>query len=434
MFKLERIIAFGKQLLRRAIPIMIGLLCLATIAELQARRVELAGTQSRATFWMMVARSTVPRLADAWASRVFWLEVVRDMLPGIAVLVIALEISARFVRSLYKLNRMGEARSFVRRMLFGQMGFPPWLLIGEGKLPEDENQVVMRVGGPGHLVIYNDTAVLLEQAGRLTRIEKQGFPGIKPFETVYDVVDLRPKRKLHAVKAMTKEGIPVTCEVDIGFKIEDGGQVPTKDEPYPAQENAILKAITSQWKCDTNLFSSGKLNWEDLVVLGYADGPLRSILARYPLDQLIEPVEEGGSRKSPRQAIREELEKELRREVPALGAKIMHVDLGDIIVEDEVTQQWIDAWQTEWVSWRKKRQALGEAEYAQQVEIATAQAQVDMIVAITEAVQSLDTDDPQVASQHLLLRLVTMLRRASSDPWTRAFLPSHVMRTLNEFK
>lgn len=412
---------------------MVGLFCVAVIIELQARRVELAGTRSRITFWTMVARGAVPELADVWSSLAFWFEVVRDMLPGVVALVVAFEISAHFVRSLYKLDEMGAARSFMRRMLFGQLGFRPWLLAIEGKLGADEKHVLIRVGGPGRLIILNDTAVLLQQAGRLTRIETQGFPKLKPFETIYDVIDLRPKRKQHEVIAMTKEGIPITCEVDITFKIEDGGQEPTNDIPYPVQKEAVFKAITSQWARHIDIARTGKLNWEDLVVVGYADGVLRSILARYPLNQLIRPVKlEDGQEKPPRQAIRVELEGEIRGEVPALGAKILHVDLGDIRVDDKVTQQWIEAWQTEWESWRRERQAMGEAEYAQQVEAAKAQAQIDMIAAIAQAVQSLDMDDPRVASQHLLLRLITILRRASSEPRTRALLSSHVIRILRE--
>lgn len=433
MLRPQVIIVFIRQLLRRAILIMAGLFCIAMVVESQARRVELADTRSRVAFWTLVTRGELPELVDAWFSRGFWLEVVRDMLPGVVALVVAFEISAHFVRSLYDLDEMGDARGFLRRMLFGQTSFRPWLLASEGILKADKNHVLLRVGGPGYLVIYNDTAVLLQKAGRLTRIETQGFPKLEPFETVYDAIDLRPKRKRYPVSAMTKEGIPVTCEVDISLKIEDEGQALTKDLPYPAQKDAVFNAITSQWACDTDIMSTGKLSWEDLVVAGYADAALRSILARYPLDQLIQPVKlEDGQEKPSRQAIREELKEVIGKEALSLGVKILHVDLGYITMEDEVLQQWIEAWQTDWESWRRERQAIGEAEYTQQVEAAKARAQVDMIAAIAGAVQHSDIDDPRAASQRFLLRLITMLGGASDDPWTRAFLPSHVIRTLRE--
>ena len=85
--------------------------------------------------------------------------------------------------------------------------------------------MVEKIGGPATLIVYANSAVVLEQAGRLTRI----FRGpetlkLKPFERVWDVLDLRPQSWPFEVNARTKDGIPIKYEANVQFQLAEGDE------------------------------------------------------------------------------------------------------------------------------------------------------------------------------------------------------------------
>ncbi len=357
----------------------------------------------------------------------FWLAVVRDMVPGIIALVAVDLLAARFVQALYKMKSLAEARGFIYRCIFGQSKFGPWLRITEGT-SSGKDQVLNQVGGPGHLVIYNDSAVLLEKGGQFTRIEKKGFARLKPFEKIYTIVDLRPKRWVYPVKAMSKEGIPITCDADIAYKIDNESIEPTEEEPYPAPQDTIFNAAVCTWVREANRPTETRImDWSGRVIISNTEGSLRSILSQYPLDRLIGLSLDSAN---PREEIRQELEKQLRASVPKLGARILSVTLGDIKVDHEVTQQWIEAWQARWESWATERQALGRAAQVEQMEHAKTRAQVMMITNITKAFQSLLATEQKITSKLILTRLFMVLSRVEADPLARVYLPQEAVNTL----
>jgi len=394
-------------------PLLLLLMSLGVLTELRAHDI------SWDAFW-----SAPLRVLE------FWPQIARDMVPGLAAMFMAYLLAARFVRDLYGLRKLKQGFQFLWRWRFGPLSFGPYLLIKEGDIDKGEDKVLTRLGGPGNLVIYNDSAVVLERAGQITRVERSSFVPLEAFEKVYRVVDLRPKRKPCRVEAMTREGIPVTCEADISYRIRGGDQEPSERLPYPMLGREVLKAATCTWKCESRFSEDGELDWEELIILAHTDGILRSILARYQLNQLIGPLGWEEDEPHPRRAIREELERELKKEARQLGVEILSVNLGDIKVEDEITQQWIVAWKAEWERQCLERRAEGEAEYAFQMETAKAQAQAEMVLELMQALRSLVVDTSTLSARLHLMRVIAMLRRASLDPWTQMFLPARATRAL----
>jgi hypothetical protein len=227
---------------------------------------------------------------------------------------------------------------------------------------------------------------------------------------------------------MSKEGIPVTCEADIAFQIDGGQQPPTEVEPYPATQEKVFTAATSAWIREASRIRQKRnMNWSDRVIFE-AECALRAILAQYTLDRLIGLMSPGTS--NPREEIRAQLEEELSLQAPALGARILGVELGDIRAKDEVTQQWIEAWKSRWERWVTERQAMGKAKQAEQLENAKTRAQVMMLTTISEALRPLMQQEQIVTSKLVLTRLFMVLSRAPSDPLTRIYLPKEAMSTL----
>jgi regulator of protease activity HflC (stomatin/prohibitin superfamily) len=352
----------------------------------------------------------------------FWLFVLLNMVPGLVAVVIVCWLAASFVQSLYGLKSKGEGWGFLVHSMFGLPGLRPYLIIKEGAIQGDEDHVLRRVGGPGALIIYNDSAVVLQRAGRLTKVLGSGFSFLEPFEKIWDVIDLRPQRWEFAVSAMTQEGISVTCHADISFKIDDGGQKSTLETPHPMTEEAVFRAATSKWIREAWRTEPDRLmTWTKMVIIGETEGTLRSILARYPLDQLVDPAT--------RRKIQAELEEALHRSVPELGAKIQRVALGDIQLEDEVTQQWIEKWQAEGRRRMMELEARGQAARAAIEASARIQAQVKMIANTAKAFASMAKYGEEIPSRFVILRFIEMIKRTSVEMLGKLYLPYDVMRT-----
>lgn len=363
-------------------------------------------------------------------------------IPCLLAIAVAARIAVSFVKTLYQIRTLGEAGAFLYRLLFGVWKFGPYLLIKEGKISAGENSVLHRVGGPGYLVIYNDTAVVTERCGRLERVlsahlpRPKNYPYLEPFEKVWEIVDLRPQQWTFPVRGMTREGIPVTCEADIRFKIDDrpaGGEPkpPTEAEPYPFTPEAVFTAATARWIREPD-FQGPPMDWRGRVVVGFTEGILRNILAEYYLDWLLGPT--GDETEHPREVIRRRLEEGLQREAPKVGARILSVQLGEIRVEDEqIPTQWIEAWRAEWESQAAATRVEGEAELLQ-IEAVRARAQAEMLITLIRELQAVAVSDAELRPYLLATRLAETLRLMSYDPFTRAFLPPEAIRTLHRLQ
>jgi len=414
MFDLRRWLGFWVRVLLVA-GLVVGIpFVLSVVTELRAYRVSLVNIWP---FCLLLDPSCPPADLD------FWFFVLLNMLPSLVAVMVACWLAARFVRSLYGLKSTIEGWNFLSYQLIGRQRFAPFLLVREGAVQQDEDHALRRVGGPGGLVVFTDSAVVTEKNGKLGRVLGPGIYQLDPFEKIWDTIDLRPQRWEFAVEAMTSEGIPVTCHADISFKIDDGGKKSTREESYPMTEEAVLKAATSKWIREAWRAEPDRLmTWTKMVIIGETEGTLRSILARYPLDQLIDPAI--------RRKIQAELEQTLRGAVPSLGAKIIRAALGDIQLEDEVTQQWIEKWQAEGRRRMMELEARGQAARISIEANARIQAQAKMIANTARAFASMAKYGEEIPSRFVILRFIEMLKRTSVDLLGKLYLPYDVMRTL----
>jgi hypothetical protein len=244
----------------------------------------------------------ITRSAPLTAPR-FWFAVGIDILPAVVVVLIMLRLASRFVQVVYELPSRWEGLQFLIRSWFGRAKFGPFMKVDQGQIPLDANKVLTHVGGPGSLIVSNDSVVVLEQGGRLTRVEGPGLITLQPFEKVYDAIDLRPKRWVYPVQAMTREGILITWEVEIRYQIADGGQQPGEKTPYPLSKDNVFRAVV----CKHRRVVDGvvdMVDWESLVLLRTVEA-LRSILANHSLNQLI------GLTEVETHAVREAIQNEL---------------------------------------------------------------------------------------------------------------------------
>jgi len=391
--------------------------------------------------------------------------IVLNFLPALAALIAIPWAASRFIHTLYDTKDVKEAHEFLHRSVFGMTAPEPIMIIKEGDVDIGAGGLFDRIGGRGFVVVYNDNALVLERGGHLTRVFGPCLGFLGRFERIWEVVDLRPQRWILTDDAMTKDGIPISCEADITFKIDDRftdqwGEVRTKQpietenqqvtdaeivkalggkgigEPLPYTDEAVFNAATSLWVRIRQPEHKEQLRkWTGRVVIGGVEGTLRSMLARYRLDWLLQPPQAG--QEHPREEIREQLEQKLQAAFPPgnkVGARILNVELGKIDVKDErISTQWTDAWYSTWEQRAVEGMAEGEAELAR-LQAAQVQAQAEMVLTLTEAIRPFVTSEGARSSYELAARFVETLWWMSYSPGTRAFLPPDTLRTLDELK
>jgi regulator of protease activity HflC (stomatin/prohibitin superfamily) len=401
--------------------------------------------------------------------------------PVIIAMVGIPRLASHFAHTLYDTKDIDEARKFLRRNMLGMRTLRPLMIVKEGYVFVGAGDLYDRVGGRGLLIVYNDSAVVIERGGQLVSIRGPSLNFLGPFERIWGIVDLRPQRWPLTVSAMSKEGIPISCEAIVTFKIDDRfvdenrnvqvklpvetkTQLPSSDEldeeiakelrkagigePLPYTDEAVLNATTCIWiRIQQPDHEEQLRKWTGRVIISGTEGTLRNILANYRLDWLLRPPQPG--QEHPREEIRKQLEEKLLDSFPVgnnVGAKILNVELGEIAVRDvkdkngkpfgipdKVYTQWLKTWQAEWEQRAVEDQIEGEAELAR-LQAAQVQAQAEMVLTLTEAIRPLVTSKDDVSSYMLAMRFVEALRWMAYDPFKRVFMPPEIMRTLDELE
>lgn len=389
-----------------------------------------------------------------------------NLLPAFAALAVIPWTASHFIRTLYDTKGLKEAHKFLQNNLFGMDSLRPIMIVRGGQIATGGGTLYDRVGGRGFLIVYNDSAVVTEKGGRLARVIGGPYFGfLEAFERIWEVVDLRPQHWVYTVEAMTRDGIPVACEADITFKIDDRyidetgnvrikapseAEVELPDDvaiaaqlestgigrPLPYTEEAVLRAATSLWVRIKQPDHPEQLRkWTGRVVIGDVEGILRNIIAGYRLDWLIQPPRPG--QKPPREEIRDQLRQKLEDAFPvgnAVGVRILDVDLGKIDLKDKkIYTQWVEAWNAEWERRKLEGEAEGEAELAR-LNAAQVQAQAEMVLTLVEALRPLANSSQAASPYQVAMQFVETLRWMAYDPFKRMFFPPEVMLTIRELE
>ena len=387
-------------------------------------------------------------------------------------------LASHFIHTLYDTKDLKEARQFLERNILGMTELKPLVIVKEGYVFVGAGSLYDRIGGRGFLIVYHDSAVVIERGGQLVCIKGAFLGFLKQFERIWGVVDLRKQRWPLTVNAMSKEGIPISCEAIITFKIDDrfidkDGNEQVKlpvdmkpqslidDEidldqaivkelgqagigkPLPYTDKAVFKAATSIWmRIQQQKHPEQLRRWTGRVIIGGTEGTLRNILANYRLDWLLQSPQP--EQEHPREEIRKKLEEKLINSFPAdnsVGAKILDVELGEIKVRDvegfdapeKIYTQWIKAWEADWKQRVIEDQIEGEAELVR-LQAAQIRAQAEMALTLTEAIRPFVNSEEDVNSYKLVMQFIETLRWMAYDPFKRAFMPPEIMRTLDELE
>ncbi len=305
--------------------------------------------------------------------------VLRHFIPVIVGWVLAYLAAVSLVRVLYDLPDSSVARRFLVRLV-GETAQGTATAVSSRTLAKlRESSELLRVGGPGLVQIPVGEVAVTEVNGRYYRILPPGKQKLGRFEYIHTLLDLRTQERfLSEVPLVTLEGIDVTADVTLTFRIETGGPTSTRENPFPYSAEAVrLAAYAETNRDDEQIFT-----WQDAPG-NMARGVLSTIVAKYRLDELLYPQ----GRRDPYLTLNQELERLLRGSLVNVGIELLSAYIGRL-EQPDAQQQYIERWKADLETDAQLTVAEGRANSLTEMEIARAEAEVIMIQAIMEGLEN----------------------------------------------
>ena len=287
-----------------------------------------------------------------------------------------------------------------------------------------DGNVSLYGGGPGFVMASSHYAIPLTVGTHDTQVGGYGLVFTDRKERPLSPVDLRLQVRAKTVRALTRDGIPVKVMMFAIFQID---RRRAKEEgPYSFDPQAVFAAVHAQGVGPEQDEEREEIGWDQVVAERAAD-LLRSAIGRRLLDRLLE--NENGDAPPPRETLRAGVAKKLEEAMKPLGIHVLAVGLGNIEVEDEeVLEQRVRSWAAHWERRRLEREAQGDAEAIRLIEEARADAQRQMIMAITEAFQQLRDTGTSIPPHVIALRFIDILDDIATSPAVQQWLPEATRR------
>jgi hypothetical protein len=351
--------------------------------------------------------------------------VLRHFIPVLLGLLLAYEVAANLLFYLYDLPDHRDARALLFRLRSpGRSGVNSVTVTPQTLERQREESARIRAGGPGRFEIPAGHAAVTEHNGRYYRTLDAGRHLLDNFEHIHAVLDLRPQHRNNLeVKLQSREGLEVTTDVSVTFRISTGNSPVTPRRPFPYDPVAVRKLAYSQ----INLPGHRVGDWEGSA-LGTVTSILRKTVMAFSLDELLQDSQtEIGAHLT----IRRQVEREARDKLRSQGIDLQRVRIGRFGFPDDVTSQHIAYWSTYWDNQAELARADGEAIALEEMEVARAEAEIEMIKAIVGGIQQARQQGyGGTESVVVALRLIEALERLALQSQTDVSLPAQMLNQL----
>lgn len=379
---------------------------------------------------------------------------VFHLMPALVAIAFVLWRATDFMNKLFGLKAPATARRHVMSMMFGIM--TSFMRVTNGKIDHTpENTAAETIGGPAWLIVSDYSAALIERGGGFARIVGPGFTYLQSHERVRGAVDLQTQHRTVPEKTLTKDGLPVEVDVEMGFRITE------KDLPADVPPEAPRLSLINRVKRRLGLRVSPAL-LEASRPHRFSREAVRRAIYETPVvsserppdwafsfsniragdisDQLSEKrFDEVNSPDDPdRHPLRDIVTQGLKdaREVAArqgLGIDMIDMTMGMIKLQkeyrevvseqkkeyrDPLIEQIITNWRAEWSRRATVLEAQGDAKRLQLLEEARAEAQANMIQALTEGfrIATSDSDSKTISNEVIALRFIDTLEALLKKP------------------
>jgi hypothetical protein len=316
-------------------------------------------------------------------------------------------------------------------------------------LPGPDGEARTDYSGIGVIDVDSTSAVSLMTSVGPSRIKGTGLIFTHEEERLGRVLDLRIQFRTREFEYLTRDGIAVKVRVTARFQLDHVDFVKNlhahePGAPFPRPivwtPQGIRRALAKLQIAP----GGGPLTlWSDLPLL-YAGAVMRRLISEYNFDDLYAPLEPS---REPRIEIRKELDRRLRLLLLRSGVKLKSINVGafapaDFDMEqafnrdkpklDKITEQRVKAWKAKWESVALRLNGEAQAEAQRRHEAARAQARLETILRLTQAIeQNLPEDEGQEQDQ-ITTRFWQVIRKMAEEPNTRALLAQDNLRLLME--
>jgi hypothetical protein len=399
-------------------------------------------------------------------ARIF-LILVTPIFLGIVGIRALFRSSRNFVDKVYysppnQANRLQIISKRIRQRLLGVIPLPqpfnelaryPWVLVQPSVIREKGAEFrpadhwTTWWGGPSNLEVMDGTGVYAERGGRFSRIIGPGFAHLDRHEIIREIVDLRPQTRTGKIRAWTKDSIEVTLDIRIICRVgleenRDGNE----RQIYPCDPDAVRRAVERtavRWDREKNKLVEA--NWLE-GVWGQLPGVVSSYVSSRVLDELF--FAEGGNDLFLPVLVRDELDRrggdqtlstqvvtalliEINRHVQSYGARVSDLQITGHFLPDAVTQQRVSFWESRWQNYIRRTSGETKANQIRTHEQAIANAQRDLLFAISETLGKIDHED---LADSLYLTLTTILDKSLDDPTMRSYMAEEAVKTLEKLQ
>jgi regulator of protease activity HflC (stomatin/prohibitin superfamily) len=364
------------------------------------------------------------------------LSIIYHLLPAFLGILFILWRANEFLNKVFNLPGPTGSLGHVIGMMFGLS--PAWVYVHQGKLDSaDSDKAALVIGGPAQLVVGEGNAVVLERGAGFSRVVGPGGYRLFPHERVRGVVDLRTHYRKGSQSVLTKDGIPVKMEVDLTFRVTEKD---LPDDPPPAppppigpltrlrrrlglpvrrdvvetsRPHRFSREAVRRLIYETTIWGPDQPSDWTLSFYNVRSGDITDQIASRRLDEISAPED---VQVHPRAEVARKGLEDARDNASrvAPGIEILDMTLGVIEPQDDfkhITTQMISNWKIEWERRARILEAKAEAKRTQLLEEARAEAQANMIQALTEGYRIAvgDDRDPQVSKDIIALRFIDTL-------------------------
>ena len=333
---------------------------------------------------------------------------VQYWLPLLAVFLLILFSSARYVQSFYGLpddfENFQSALQYVFASVFGL--FYPTIIIEGDDLTEPEMMFnpLWRIGGPGFVIIRPGNAVLFRMAGQSDTVSLERAYFLKPFETIGSIATLTDQcGKRDEIWAVTRDGIQLLLkDITYSYRLlqeETPSQQRTISNPYPFSINAMRDYTYNMTAGDSWESAAGR----------FITGEIKNFISEKDIDYLTAPRI---NNQNPRVDFRNQLfTNGITRRLREIGTELLWVDVGhvDILDVNEDVQQNVDGqrfayWASSQIGLVNAIHAKGDADRIAYQERGRVEAQAELLKNITDSMQGFEkTGDPAENLRRILL-------------------------------
>lgn len=355
--------------------------------------------------------------------------VLRHFIPVAAGVWFAYRTAIYIVHLLYDLPDWETATDYFARLRLGNMLPELPLTIPAHQMEQMRPDLPqLRIGGPGLIKIQPGEVAVTELWGRVYRVLPGGAHWLRRFEYVQAVLNLEEHAKyIEAIPLVTRDGLALTADVTIRYRISQGSEPPSKTRPYPYDDTAVKTVAYDQTAIAPFTIS----NWEDTPI-NVTKGVLKGIIGKLRLDEILQP---NPSAVEPHLAISGQLERNARMVLMDRGIELVSLQLGRLQFDEAIANQYIEYWQTGWQIKADLSLADGEARALEERELARAEAEVTMIQAIVEGVRRAQRDGHTGTIREIVaMRLIESLEKVVRQSQNLAPLPGGLLPRLDQMR